>query len=111
MDPLTLKSLARAQEMTWVSAEVNHGNSFGVYRRTETIQQLRDELISTERIEGGIGQLLQGPQLQLCQVDLFAKVRVRLGRGPVSRGSRLLVRQVAHNQRESVASIGTGSAL
>ena len=110
MYPLTLKSLGRTEQMTWMSTEVNQGNSLGVNRQTEAIQQLRDELNRTEQTEGGIGQLLERPQLPLCQLDLAAKVRVRLGRGPVSRGSRLLVRQVAHNHRESVASIGTERA-
>ena len=59
----------------------------------------------TEQIESGIRQILERQQLPLRQLYLAAKLRVRLGRRPVSRGSRLLVCQVAHNHRESVESV------
>ena len=80
MYPLTLKSLARTEQMTWVSTEVNQRDSLCVDRRAQAIQELGDELNGTERIESGIRQILERQQLPLRQLYLAAKLRVRLGR-------------------------------
>ena len=88
---VTLKSLARTEQMTPVPADVNQRNPVCVNRRAEAIQELGGELLGPEQVESGIGQLLERHQLMPCQLDLVAEVRMRLSRRRVGRGSGVLL--------------------